>query len=177
MAAPQWKQKEKTEMWPRLKKNGICVRLSLGKLSDGNFTASLGMTIIMTFACFFFFSFFPFTLTAFQHPSANGSRASYLLLLKFSNPKISNNPMDWRVFLGFWEVGLKMAELILFTIHRKIRPYIPWGEIKVRAHHYSLWTNLSASCCVETMISNYAWRPRGNQALWVHVYHKRPFNW
>lgn len=36
--------------------------------------------------------------------------------------------MDWCLSLGFWEVGLKMAELILFTIHKKIRPYIPWEK-------------------------------------------------
>lgn len=86
--------------------------------------------------------------------------------------------MDWCVFLGFSEAGLEMAELILFTIHRKIRPYIPWRKIKeqMENHRYSLRTYLNASLRATTMMSDYAWRLGGNRAHWVNIYHKRLFH-
>lgn len=126
MTTPKWLWEE-AEIWPRLKKNRASAWSLLWKFSDGNFIAFLRIRIIILSMCLAF-SFFPFTSAAFQLSGGNEARTSYLLLLKFSNPKMSSSPMEWRLSLAFWEVGLKMAELILFTIHRKIRPYIPWEK-------------------------------------------------
>ena len=69
--------------------------------------------------------------------------------------------MDWRLSLGFWEAGLKMAELILFTIHRKIRPYIPWEKIKeelepiITVFVHSLLLAIVLLQCCQTMPENY----------------------
>lgn len=102
-------------------------------------------------------------ISCFSASYCIASGASYLLLLKFSNPKMSSSPMDWCLSLGFWEAGLKMAELILFTIHKKIRPYIPWEKIWKGNWSPSLETLDVTYClllCCQAMPENSkAWSP------------------
>lgn len=114
--------------------------------------------------CFFILSLY---ISSFSASYCIASGVSYLLLLKFSNPKMSSSPMDWRLSLGFWEVGLKMAELILFTIHKKIRPYIPW-EKKMKEELEHIIRDFGCNLLLATVLLSYAWELQGPGALSVN---------